>query len=123
MEVDRGINAVGGTLVSSLMSGSQYFEDPGLGSGPSDVVDAMPVVESDGGWQTGLGYTFADACIVSLITGRLAEVVTQHHALDPQAAWHGIQRAVRNMGLDGLAPTVTTTNGLASAVCARMTPA
>jgi hypothetical protein len=47
----------------------------------------LVVVEVAGGGETGLGYTYTDACTVSLIAGRLAEVVTQHHALDPQAAW------------------------------------
>ncbi|HEY3847153.1 MAG TPA: enolase C-terminal domain-like protein [Acetobacteraceae bacterium] len=65
----------------------------------------LVVVEAAGGGHTGLGYTYTSGSIVSLIMGKLAGVVTQHDALDPPAAWRAMQRAVRNMGREGLAAT------------------
>ena len=63
------------------------------------------VAEVSAGGETGLGYTYADACIVSLIAGVLGEAVQQHDAMDPPAAWRAMQRAVRNIGREGLAAT------------------
>ncbi len=65
----------------------------------------LVVVEVAGGGQTGLGYTYSSGSIVALIDGKLAEVVRQHSVLDPPAAWRAMQRAVRNMGREGLAAT------------------
>ena len=65
----------------------------------------LVVVEADGGGQTGLGYTYTSGSIVSLIAGKLAEVVTQHDAMNPLAAWRAMQQAVRNIGREGLVAT------------------
>ena len=35
----------------------------------------------------------------------LAEALQRHDAMDPPAAWRAMQRAVRNIGRDGLAAT------------------
>jgi L-alanine-DL-glutamate epimerase-like enolase superfamily enzyme len=63
------------------------------------------VAEVSAGGETGLGYTYTDGCIVGLITGMLAQAVQHHDAMDPPAAWRAMQRAVRNIGREGLAAT------------------
>jgi L-alanine-DL-glutamate epimerase-like enolase superfamily enzyme len=65
----------------------------------------LVVVEAQAGGQTGLGYTYTDGSIVALIAGKLAEFVRGPDAFDPPAAWRAMQRAVRNMGREGLAAT------------------
>ena len=63
------------------------------------------VVEVSGGNLVGLGYTYADASITALIESKLAETIGGLDAMDPQAAWRAMQRAVRNLGREGLAAT------------------
>jgi L-alanine-DL-glutamate epimerase-like enolase superfamily enzyme len=55
--------------------------------------------------MVGLGYTYAGASITSLIESKLAETIVGLDAMDPQAAWRAMQRAVRNLGREGLAAT------------------
>lgn len=59
------------------------------------------VVEVEGGGQTGLGYTYTDASVVGLITGKLAEATHDHDAMDSLGAWRTMQRAVRKHGPRG----------------------
>jgi len=63
------------------------------------------VVHASGGGKTGLGYTYTDACIVSLIQRALKQVLGEADATDPPAAWMSMQKAVRNIGRQGLAAT------------------
>lgn len=63
------------------------------------------VVEVQSCGRTGLGYTYTHGCVVGLIESKLVELVTSCDALDPPAAWRAMQRAVRNMGREGLAAT------------------
>ncbi len=63
------------------------------------------LVEIAGGGQTGIGYTYSGASIAKLISGKLARVIEGADALDPQGAWRQMQRAVRNLGREGLAAT------------------
>lgn len=65
----------------------------------------LVVVEVSGGDVIGLGYTYAGASITSLIESELAETIAGLDAMDPQAAWRAMQRAVRNLGREGLAAT------------------
>jgi len=65
----------------------------------------LVVAEVSAGGETGLGYTYADACIVRLIVGMLTRAVQRHDAMDPPAAWRAMQGAVRNIGREGLAAT------------------
>jgi L-alanine-DL-glutamate epimerase-like enolase superfamily enzyme len=53
--------------------------------------------------RTGLGYTYADGCIVALIAGALARAIEGREANDVNGAWEAMQRAVRNLGRSGLA--------------------
>jgi L-alanine-DL-glutamate epimerase-like enolase superfamily enzyme len=63
----------------------------------------LVVVQVAAGGHTGLGYTYADACLVGLIEGALAKVVTGREADDVAGAWEAMQRQVRNLGRSGLA--------------------
>ncbi len=53
--------------------------------------------------QTGLGYTYADASIVSLIGGQLKKAITTRDSFDIPGCWMAMQRSVRNLGRSGLA--------------------
>jgi L-alanine-DL-glutamate epimerase-like enolase superfamily enzyme len=67
---------------------------------------SLIVVHVEAGGKAGLGYTYADASAATLIEGTLAEVLrAEADAMDPPAAWARMQRAVRNIGRDGLAAT------------------
>jgi L-alanine-DL-glutamate epimerase-like enolase superfamily enzyme len=65
----------------------------------------LVVVNVDGGGKTGLGYTYTHGSIVALIESTLKEVVAGTDAMDPPGAFAAMQRAVRNMGRQGLAAT------------------
>src|SRR6185437_6531852 len=62
----------------------------------------LVVVEVDGGGRTGLGYTYAHPAAVSLVTGKLASIVTGRDPLDVRAAWTAMVHEVRNLGATGL---------------------
>lgn len=53
--------------------------------------------------ELGLGYTYADGCIASLIVGALADAVHGRDAFDVPGCWLAMQRTVRNFGRSGLA--------------------
>ncbi|HLH94858.1 MAG TPA: enolase C-terminal domain-like protein [Xanthobacteraceae bacterium] len=63
------------------------------------------VVEVAAANNVGTGYTYTDASITRLITGKLAETVVNLDAMQPHAAWQAMQRAVRNLGREGLVAT------------------
>jgi L-alanine-DL-glutamate epimerase-like enolase superfamily enzyme len=63
----------------------------------------LVVVLIGGGGCVGLGYTYADACLTSLIEGALAKAVVGRDADDVAGAWEAMQRQVRNLGRSGLA--------------------
>jgi L-alanine-DL-glutamate epimerase-like enolase superfamily enzyme len=63
----------------------------------------LVVVEVAAGGETGLGYTYADACLVRLIEKTLGPVIAGANAMDMRAAWTAMQHAVRNLGRSGLA--------------------
>ena len=63
------------------------------------------LVEASAGGTTGIGYTYAHACIVRLIADKLATVVKGCDALSPDSAWAAMQQAIRNLGREGLAAT------------------
>jgi L-alanine-DL-glutamate epimerase-like enolase superfamily enzyme len=58
-------------------------------------------VQAAGGY--GLGYTYADAAAASLATGVLADALAGRDAMDVEACWQAMQRAVRNIGRAGVA--------------------
>lgn len=65
----------------------------------------LVVVEVAAGDGVGLGYTYAGASITALIESKLADTIAGLDAMDPQAAWRAMERAVRNLGREGLAAT------------------
>ena len=65
----------------------------------------LVVVEIKGGDRVGLGYTYSGGSIAKLIGSKLADTIVGLDALNPEAAWRAMQRAVRNLGLPGLAAT------------------
>src|SRR5579872_5797987 len=65
----------------------------------------LVLVEIDAAGKTGLGYTYADAALVSLIADKLAEVLAGRDAFDIPGAGMALWRSVRNLGRSGLAAT------------------
>jgi L-alanine-DL-glutamate epimerase-like enolase superfamily enzyme len=53
--------------------------------------------------QAGLGYTYADASIASLIAGQLKKTITGRDGFDVRGCWLAMHRSVRNLGRSGLA--------------------
>jgi L-alanine-DL-glutamate epimerase-like enolase superfamily enzyme len=61
------------------------------------------VVHVDAGGHRGLGYTYADSSITSLITGPLLRTILDRDVFDICGCQKSMQRAVRNLGRSGLA--------------------
>jgi L-alanine-DL-glutamate epimerase-like enolase superfamily enzyme len=61
----------------------------------------LAYVEAAG--ETGMGYTYADASIASLIDGVLLGAIKGQNAFDIPACWMAMWRVVRNFGRSGLA--------------------
>jgi L-alanine-DL-glutamate epimerase-like enolase superfamily enzyme len=61
------------------------------------------VVELRAGGQTGLGWTYGDAAAASLVESKLKPNVVGASALDIPAIWLANERAVRNLGRQGIA--------------------
>ena len=60
------------------------------------------VVEAEAGGHTGLGYTYGDVSIATLVESKLAGTVRGTDAMRPPAAWAAMQRALRNAGRPGV---------------------
>lgn len=65
----------------------------------------LVVVEIEAGSSTGLGYTYSDASILSLIERKLAELITRRSVFDIAGASTALWRGVRNLGRSGLVAT------------------
>jgi L-alanine-DL-glutamate epimerase-like enolase superfamily enzyme len=63
----------------------------------------LVVVHAKTNGATGIGYTYADASIVSLIQGLLRKATDGRDSFDIPGAWMAMQRSVRNLGRSGLA--------------------
>jgi L-alanine-DL-glutamate epimerase-like enolase superfamily enzyme len=61
------------------------------------------LAEVHGGGKAGLGYTYSNSSVASLINSELSDIAKRCDAFDPPAAWRMMNIAVRNMGRDGLA--------------------
>jgi L-alanine-DL-glutamate epimerase-like enolase superfamily enzyme len=61
------------------------------------------IVRAWAGDCMGIGYTYSDASIATLIGSKLAHVVIGQDAMRPRAAWNEMQITVRNLGREGLA--------------------
>jgi L-alanine-DL-glutamate epimerase-like enolase superfamily enzyme len=60
------------------------------------------VAELHAGGEVGLGYTYGDIAIGSLIESKLASVVEGLDALCPQSAWEQMVKSLRNLGRPGI---------------------
>jgi L-alanine-DL-glutamate epimerase-like enolase superfamily enzyme len=63
------------------------------------------VVHAHGGGKTGVGYTYADVTAASLIKRVLARCAAGRDAMDVEAVYAAMRRAVRNLGQQGLSAT------------------
>ena len=60
------------------------------------------VVEARGDGHAGVGYTYGDAAIATVVEGTLAGVVCGCDVLAPPAAWTAMREALRNPGWPGI---------------------
>ena len=60
------------------------------------------VVEAFNGRESGLGYTYGDRAVATLIESKLADVVRGADAMHPPAVWVEMRRELRNAGQPGL---------------------
>src|ERR671931_1800295 len=60
------------------------------------------VVEVEGGGERGLGYTYGDRAVQTLIESKLADTVKGIDPMAPSAAWRGMRDALRNAGQPGV---------------------
>lgn len=60
------------------------------------------VVEARAGGHAGVGYSYGDAAIATVIEGPLAGVVRGCDVLSPQAGWTAMRDALRNAGWPGI---------------------
>ena len=63
----------------------------------------LVVVNVEAGGRSGIGYTYADAAVVSLIGGVLRKAIGERDSFDIPGAWLAMQKSVRNLGRSGLA--------------------
>jgi L-alanine-DL-glutamate epimerase-like enolase superfamily enzyme len=62
----------------------------------------MILAEATGGGERGLGYTYGDVSTGKLIESKLAAVARGQDAMNVQASWAAMQRALRNAGRPGV---------------------
>jgi L-alanine-DL-glutamate epimerase-like enolase superfamily enzyme len=60
------------------------------------------IVEASAGGHTGIGYTYADEAVATLIHGRLANIAEDQDAMSPPGAWQAMVRGIRNLGRPGI---------------------
>ena len=60
------------------------------------------IVEVAADNQRGIGYTYADPAVATLIDGVLKKEVEHADALSPQASWNAMGRRIRNLGRPGI---------------------
>jgi L-alanine-DL-glutamate epimerase-like enolase superfamily enzyme len=63
---------------------------------------SLVVVEASAGDEVGIGFTYGDAAVATLISSKLADVVDGADALAPPAAWTRMRAALRNIGREGV---------------------
>ncbi|PRX45892.1 L-alanine-DL-glutamate epimerase-like enolase superfamily enzyme [Prauserella shujinwangii] len=61
----------------------------------------MVLVRAHAGGRTGIGYTYGDIAVATLVESKLASVVRGGDALAPAALWHRMFAALRNAGRPG----------------------
>ncbi len=63
----------------------------------------LVVTHISAGGHSGVGYTYADACLTSLIGGLLTKAIEGRDCFDIPGCWAAMQRRIRNLGRSGLA--------------------
>jgi L-alanine-DL-glutamate epimerase-like enolase superfamily enzyme len=95
--VDAGVDRLD---VSVYTVPTDFPETDGTAAWDSTTI---VLVEAHAGDRVGLGYTYGDAAVGTLICDTLAEVVEGRDALSVTASWSALGRACRNLGRPGLA--------------------
>jgi L-alanine-DL-glutamate epimerase-like enolase superfamily enzyme len=62
----------------------------------------LVVVEAFNGRERGIGYTYGDRSVATLITSKLAEIARGQDAMRPPAVWAAMRRELRNAGQQGV---------------------
>jgi L-alanine-DL-glutamate epimerase-like enolase superfamily enzyme len=62
----------------------------------------LVLVAAHAGGDTGIGYTYGGPSVATVVSSKLAGVVTGNDALMPATSWVAMQRAVRNLGRLGV---------------------
>jgi L-alanine-DL-glutamate epimerase-like enolase superfamily enzyme len=62
----------------------------------------LVLVETHGDGETGMGFTYGDVAVATLIESKLAQVVEGADALAPPAAWRRMRAVLRNAGQQGV---------------------
>lgn len=96
--------AVGGVAIESLEV-SVYevpMEEPESDGTLEWDSTTCIVVEVEAGGERGLGYTYGDVSIATMIESKLAAVVEGTDALSPPSAWSAMHVAIRNAGRPGV---------------------
>jgi L-alanine-DL-glutamate epimerase-like enolase superfamily enzyme len=60
------------------------------------------VVEAESGGERGLGYTYGDRAVATLIESKLREVAVGADVMAPSAAWAAMRKVIRNAGQPGV---------------------
>lgn len=63
----------------------------------------LVLAEVHSGAQTGIGYTYADAAVATIVNGMLRDVLLEQDALDTPARYADMIAAIRNNGREGIA--------------------
>jgi L-alanine-DL-glutamate epimerase-like enolase superfamily enzyme len=60
------------------------------------------VVEAFNGRERGIGYTYGDRSVATLIESKLADIAREEDAMRPSATWAAMRRELRNAGQQGV---------------------
>ena len=62
----------------------------------------LVLVEVEAGGETGIGFTYGDIAVKSLVESKLRDVVEGSDALAPPRTWQATREALRNTGTEGV---------------------
>ncbi|HKS52498.1 MAG TPA: enolase C-terminal domain-like protein [Pseudonocardiaceae bacterium] len=62
----------------------------------------LVLVAAHASGEAGIGYTYGGSSVATVVSSKLAGVVTGQDALTPAASWAAMQHAVRNLGKPGV---------------------
>jgi len=98
-------NSGGGAPISALRAAAYKIPTDYPEADGTFAWDAttLIVVDAEAGNGGGVGYTYADGSIVTLIQGPLAKAIQKQDSFDIPGCWTAMQRSVRNLGRSGLA--------------------